>query len=207
MNPMTKPEELAKLFGDPVKAHHPEALNAFAPVEKNTRFAFFELKRLGYPPHIAAALVGNIMQECLMKGDINPAAAGDQGESLGICQWNGKRRRALEALARKRNTNPDDLQTQILFLDRELQGRERTAYRAIMASRDVDEAAMTACLRFWRPGNPRDQRRVFYAKRVLLKLGGHQRSLPGRLMDATKRYTRGLRIRMRNKINRWTGRK
>jgi len=200
---MTDPAELAKLFGDPVKAHHPKALNAFAPVEQNTRFTFFELRRLGYPSHVAAALVGNIMQECLMKGDINPAAAGDEGESIGICQWNGKRRRALAALAAQRDTTPDDLATQIAFLDRELQGRERAAYRAIMACRDVDEAAMTACERFWRPGNPRDQRRVFYAKRILLILGGEKRPPASIYTDATKRYMRGLRIRTRNKINKW----
>lgn len=179
------------------------ALNAFAPIEKNTRLAFSELRRLSYPPHVAAALIGNIMQECLMKGDINPAATGDQGESLGICQWNGKRRRALIALAEKRNTSPDDLATQIAFLDRELQGRERAAYRAIMACRDVDGAVMTACERFWRPDNPRDQRRVFYAKRVLLVLGGDKRRPFVIGLEALKRYTRGLRIRTRNKINKW----
>lgn len=203
---MNQPEELIKLFGDPVKAFHPEAINAFAPIGENTRTVFFTLRRLGYPPHIAAALVGNIMQECLMKGDINPMAAGDEGESMGIAQWNGKRRAALMAYAASCRTSPDDIRLQAAFLDRELQGRERSAYRAIMACDDVETAAQVACERFWRPGNPLDRRRGFYAKRVLSKLGGEKPLMLMRIIDAIQRYTRGLAIRSRNKIKKWSRR-
>jgi surface antigen len=91
------------------------------------------LKKLGLPAVVAAGLAGNFAQE---------GVATDTGASgLGIGQWTGPRREALEAFARATHRQPTDEGAQLEFAAKELRGSYGSAYRAASHARSPREAA------------------------------------------------------------------
>lgn len=146
----------------------------------NARRAFGLLREKGYPVHVAAGLVGNMMQES--GWGIDTKAVGDNGNAFGAVQWNGPRRRAYMQFAASRGVDPADLSAQIDFLDHELRSSEKGAREKLMAARDLDSATLTASKAFWRPGDPRNENRVRYARAVAhqaLTGGGGSDTLAG----------------------------
>lgn len=127
-------------------------------------YVFGKLLSLGYEPHIASALVGNIIQES--GAGINTRAVGDGGNAFGMAQWNGPRRRAYLEFARKKGKDAGDIDTQIEFLHYELNGPEAAAGARIRAATDARTAARIASEAFWRPGIPHLSRRMANAERV-----------------------------------------
>lgn len=132
--------------------------------------AFSLLKAKGYPDHVAAALVGNMVQESGPK--LNTRAVGDGGNSFGAVQWNGPRKDSFMRWAAANERDIYDLGTQIEFLDYEMRGPERKAYDAIMAAPDVRSATLAASNRYWRPGDPWNNNRIRYAEDVMRIAGG-----------------------------------
>lgn len=118
----------------------------------------------GLPDHVAAGLVGNMMQESGV--DINPAAVGDNGNAFGSAQWNGPRRRAYLGYASQRGVDPSDFDTQIDYLLHEGKTSEKAAWDRIMAAKSAEEAAVAGSRYFWRPGAPHNENRAAYARRV-----------------------------------------
>lgn len=139
------------------------------PSSTNVEHAFNRFKAAGIPDHIAAGLVGNLMQESGQR--IDPRAVGDNGNAFGSAQHNGDRRVALFAFAEANGKDPADLDTQIDFILHEGQTTERSAFSAIMAAQTAEEAALIASERFWRPGVPHNERRQAFASSVLRSLG------------------------------------
>lgn len=133
-------------------------------VNNPVAWAFGQLMDRGYEPHIAAGLVGNLMQESGRR--LNTRAVGDNGNAYGMGQWNGPRMRALHAFAEERNLDVNDPLTQIEFLDYELQGPERAAFERILAAPDAATAARLASDHFWRPGIPHVENRMANAAGV-----------------------------------------
>ena len=134
-------------------------------VSDNARNAFKMLQGMGYKPHVAAGLVGNLMQES--GWDINTSAVGDNGNAFGFVQWNGPRRRAFKSWAAQNGYPETGLGTQIAYLDHEMKTSERGAYEALMKAKDVSSAAVTGSRKFWRPGLPHNKKRARYAQAVL----------------------------------------
>lgn len=118
----------------------------------------------GIPDHVAAGLVGNMMQES--GTDINPAAVGDNGNAFGAPQWNGPRRHAYLGYAAKRGVDPTDFDAQIDYLLHEGQTSEKDAWGRIMSAKSAEEAAVLGSRYFWRPGAPHNENRAAYARRV-----------------------------------------
>jgi hypothetical protein len=118
----------------------------------------------GAPPHVAAGLAGNFMQES--GPSINTTAVGDNGNAFGAGQWNGPRRRELQAYAQENGLDVNDLGTQLEFSWQEMQTTERSAWEAIMGTETAEEAARVASERYWRPGTPHIERRQDYARTV-----------------------------------------
>jgi hypothetical protein len=139
-------------------------------LSENARYAYQRLRDKGYPHHVAAGLVGNMMQESGL--NLNTGAVGDNGNSFGAVQWNGPRRRAFMEYARQQGASPTDIGVQVDYLDHELNTSERGAREAIFAARDPGEAAMLASKEFWRPGDPRNENRARYARMVDAQLAG-----------------------------------
>lgn len=141
--------------------------------------AFFEAQ--GWSPHQAAAIVGNLIQESSLRTDAaNPK---DPGTSVGIGQWNGSRKQALFAFARSKGKDWRDLNTQLSFVQHELQTSEAGAGNALKNASNV-ESATAAMIGYerpegWTPGNPRGgngwKARLGYAQGVL---GGGVGSVP-----------------------------
>lgn len=128
-------------------------------------YVFGRLLALGYQPHIAAGLTGNMMVESGVA--LNTRAVGDNGNAFGMGQWNGPRRHAYLAFAQKRGKDPGDLDTQIAFLDYELKTSESPAAAQILAATDARQAAAIASQQFWRPSEPHLQQRVAYAATLM----------------------------------------
>ena len=135
--------------------------------ENVAQITAFYIER-GAPPHVAAGLAGNFMQES--GPNINTGAVGDNGNSFGAGQWNGPRRRQLTAFAQERGLELTDLDTQLEFSWWEMNNTESSAWEAIMATQTVDEAARVASERYWRPGTPHLDRRQGYARAVFAAL-------------------------------------
>ncbi len=155
-----------------------------APDANQVGYVFGKLLELGATPKDAAALLGNLMQES--GRGLNTGAIGDGGNSIGIGQWNGPRRRALQRFAQARGVDWRDLDLQIEYLWRELHGPERPAWDAIRAAPDAAAGARIASERFWRPGIPHLSNRMAFARMVAGQYSGGQvprGGAPGRWRD------------------------
>lgn len=137
-------------------------------------YVFRRLVSMGHQPHVAAGLVGNLVQES--GPGLNVGAVGDGGNSVGMGQWNGPRKAALMSFASSRGADPYNLDTQIAFLDHELKTSESAAGKKIAATTTPQEAALVASREFWRPGDPWNENRVRYAETAYSQYGGGQPS-------------------------------
>lgn len=118
----------------------------------------------GMEPHIAIGFVGNFMVESTAA--LNPSIRGDGGAAYGIAQWND-RRPALFAFAARRGTDPSDLDTQIAFVQHELQTSEAGAWGRIRQARTAADAAALVSKYYERPGVPHLDRRIGYAQGLM----------------------------------------
>lgn len=141
-------------------------------------YAFNYFREKGLPDHVAAGLVGNLMQES--GKDINPAAVGDNGNAYGSGQWNGPRMRSYRAFADERGTGHDDFNTQLDYLMHEGATTEKGAWDAIMGTKTAEEAARVASERFWRPGTPMLENRMGYAAAIYGNRPASQSAPPAR---------------------------
>jgi hypothetical protein len=115
---------------------------------RNAQMAMGLLQGLGYQPHQAAGIVGNLMQE----SHVNPVGpSGDHGTAHGIAQWRGSRWTNMLNYAAHTGGNPNSLATQIGFLDHELKTQYPRAYNALMNSHSPEEAAGMFGLHYERP--------------------------------------------------------
>lgn len=119
----------------------------------------------------AAGVLGNFLQE---DTPLDPAKGGDNGNSLGIAQWNGPRKRALFAYAREHGGHATSLDTQLQFLKHELLTSERGALKALMRTSTPEQAALAFSRKYERPGDPRNQNRVRYARIAYRNYGDTQ---------------------------------
>lgn len=102
--------------------------------------------------------MGNLRQEHGFKTS-DAGAAG-----LGIAQWLGSRRAALEAKG-----NYLDLTTQLNFMLEELSGIEHVAGNAIRTAQTVEEATMAFQDKYERCGDCRQSQRIGYALEILAR--------------------------------------
>ena len=119
-----------------------------ADISQNAQQAYQLLVQMGYQPHQAAGIVGNLIQES--GPSMSPTITGDKGRAFGIAQWRDSRRQDLNRFAAKGGMDPNHLETQIKFLDNELRTTERGTLDAINRSSTPQEAA-SAFLGFERP--------------------------------------------------------
>lgn len=112
----------------------------------NTAYAMEWLRKKGYAPYQAAAMVGHGMQE----SGLDTNATGDNGTAKGIFQWRGDRLAGLHSFAAATGSDPNNIDTQLGFMDHELNTTERRAGDALRASTDV-RGATRAGMMFERP--------------------------------------------------------
>ncbi|MBR9766042.1 MAG: hypothetical protein GYB53_21625 [Rhodobacteraceae bacterium] len=141
-----------------------------SPRDNRIGYVFGRLLERGMQPHIAAGWIGNFMAES--GPGLDPFALGDNGNAFGIAQWNGPRKRALEAFAQARGKPASDLDTQIDFLFHELETSEAGAWAQIQGARTAAEAAELVSTKFERPGIPALPRRRGHAVEVMNQYQG-----------------------------------
>ena len=88
----------------------------------NSEKVYNFLKEQGFSPEAAAGVMGNLQQESGM----DPNAVNPTSGAFGIGQWLGGRKKNLEAYAQSKGTKSNDLQTQLEFLMKELEGGDPT---------------------------------------------------------------------------------
>lgn len=120
----------------------------------NRAMSFFMSR--GYTKEQAAGIVGNLVQESGVRSD---GAVGDNGTAFGMAQWRGERFTRLKRFAAAQGKDWRDFDTQLAYIDMELQKHETSAYKALKSAKTVDEA--TAAFigyerpRGWTGANPR----------------------------------------------------
>lgn len=91
----------------------------------------------GLTPAQASGVLGNLKWE---SGLSTTAYNGREG-AIGLAQWEGSRRTALEQFAQERGTSETDLQTQLDFLWNELTGSESGALQSLKQATTASDAA------------------------------------------------------------------
>ena len=120
---------------------------------------FFQSK--GWTKEQAAGIVGNLAHE---SGGLKPEIVGDSGKSLGLAQWNAERRQGLMAYAATKGETAPSFQTQLEYVQRELETSESAAANALAKAKTPAEAAQVFSEQFERPGVPMLERRVALAE-------------------------------------------
>lgn len=91
----------------------------------------------GFTPAQASGILGNIQTESSFKTNAYNAGEG----AIGICQWEGPRRTALENFASQQGKPVTDLHVQLDFIMHEFTHGERGAYAAVKAAQTPEQAA------------------------------------------------------------------
>jgi hypothetical protein len=139
-------------FGGAAGSTSPEAKSSTggpsAPPGGNASYAYKKLQEMGYSPVAAAGIVGNLVQE----SGVRPVgASGDGGTAHGLAQWRGDRWTGLQNFARQNGLDPNSMDAQLGWLDRELKTGYRGAYDRIMGAKNPAEAAGAFGLLYERP--------------------------------------------------------
>jgi hypothetical protein len=102
----------------------------------NTTYALQWMQKHGYTLPQAAAMVGHAAQESGVTTD----ATGDNGTAKGIFQWRGDRLAGLHSFASASGLDPNHIDTQLGYMDHELNTTERKAGDALRAATTVADA-------------------------------------------------------------------
>lgn len=102
----------------------------------NTAYAMDWMQKHGYTLPQAAAMVGHATQE----SGVTTNATGDNGTAKGLFQWRGDRLAGLHGFAQATGLDPNSIDTQLGYMDHELNTTERRAGDALRAATNVTDA-------------------------------------------------------------------
>ena len=152
------------------------------PVIDSGNFVVDGLVSRGMPQHIAEGFALNAKDE----SNFNPTAVGDNGNAYGLFQWNGPRKRALEAYAAGVGGDASDPEIQMDFLMHELQTNESGSWSKIQGATTAGEAAALIVNHYERPAE------THRARREAAYLGGQSVGPAGAPVSVTKGDTLSL---------------
>jgi len=132
----------------------------------------------GFTPAATAGILGNMYQE----SGVNPSAiqGGGKGPAAGICQWENYNKKSarwknMSDYAASKGKNWTDLQSQLEWLDMELQGKDSTTlsllkkkvggYENFKKMTNINEATRVFEESFERAGKPNMERRYSAAQK------------------------------------------
>lgn len=145
--------------------------NPYGNGNDNAQYAFQFFQNKGLAPHIAAGIVGNLMQE---SGNFRPdviagTKKGDSGLAMGIAQWHSDREKGLHQFAAANNINPYTLDTQLEYVYHE--AKQRGDLDKMSSAKDSGDAAYQFAKYYERPAII-DPNRINYAKSLYPKQKG-----------------------------------
>jgi hypothetical protein len=118
-------------------------------------------------------VIGNLEQESKLNSDYTSHRNKDgrMEHNLGIAQWVGARKHALESFS---GHDPTNFYKQVAFMEQELKGPERSALNALRRTNDASSAALSFSQHFERPGDPHNTSRQRYARNFLKSAHKHE---------------------------------
>jgi hypothetical protein len=120
----------------------------------NSAYAMQWMQKHGYTIPQAAAMVGHATAE----SGVTTSATGDNGTAKGLFQWRGDRLAGLQSFAKASGQDPNNIDTQLGYMDHELNTTELKAGNALRAATNVTDATRAGMdyerPQGWSPGNP-----------------------------------------------------
>jgi len=110
-----------------------------------------------------AGIIGNALQETT---GVDPTAVGDGGAALGVFQWNGPRKKALEAHAAKVGGSANSINTQMSWFAREVKESYSGMIEALNNSTSVNNATLIFEDTYEKAGTPNMSQRYTYAQEI-----------------------------------------
>ena len=105
------------------------------------------LMGLGYSKANASGIAGNIYTE----SKYDPKAIGDNGTSFGLAQWHKSRWDALKSWSNERGLNINLFDTQLRFINWELNNTEKRAKSELISTNTPRESAFAFAKYYERP--------------------------------------------------------
>ena len=105
------------------------------------------LMMLGYSKANASGIAGNLFVE----SSYNPKAIGDNGTSFGLAQWHKSRWNRLNEWTESNNLNPNSFQSQLRYLDWELNNTEKRAKTKLLEAKTPYDSAYAFAKYYERP--------------------------------------------------------
>ncbi|MER9596115.1 phage tail tip lysozyme [Mesorhizobium sp. M0244] len=105
------------------------------------------LTKRGVPTHVAQGVAMNFRDE----SGFDTGIVGDNGNAIGLAQWNGQRKANLESFAASQGKSVDDGNTQLDFFMKENAGPEAAAWAKVMAAPSAQTAAVAFVNHWERP--------------------------------------------------------
>jgi hypothetical protein len=131
----------------------------------------------GWSKQQAAGIVGNLQAESGEDLDTTSIAKNDAGpgkHSYGIAQWNKGRFENLKKFAKKRGTTWEDFDTQLAFVQHELEGSEGKAGKLLGRTKDAESAAKVIDEYYERSTGEHIGKRIKYARALAAASSGQQ---------------------------------
>jgi len=115
-----------------------------------------------------AAVVGNAIQESTTQ--LDPTIPGDNGEAIGIFQWNGPRNQALQNYARGKGADYKNIDVQMSWFVKEASESYPGLASAVNNAPTLGDATNQFERIYERAGDPRLERRIAYANDILSEM-------------------------------------
>ena len=122
---------------------------------KKKAMEFFMNK--GLPQHMAAGIVGNLVQE----SNLNTTIKGDGGKAFGIAQWHPDRQKGLKELAKRNGTDISDFNTQLEYVWQELNSSHKNALDGLLKSQNAEQATKIFMDHFEKPNKNPNINKIF----------------------------------------------
>lgn len=114
------------------------------------------LMSLGYSKANASGIAGNLFVE----SSFNPTAIGDNGTSFGLAQWHKSRWESLNNWADTNKLNPNTFETQLKYIDWELNNKEKRAKEKLLETNTPYDSAFAFAKYYERPANIGEKRMI-----------------------------------------------
>jgi|TARA_B100001093_G_scaffold306302_2_gene292344 hypothetical protein len=114
------------------------------------------LMSLGYSKANASGIAGNLFVE----SSFNPTAIGDNGTSFGLAQWHKSRWDRLNSWAETNKLNPSTFETQLKYIDWELNNKEKRAKEKLLETNNPYDSAFAFAKYYERPAKISEKRMI-----------------------------------------------
>jgi hypothetical protein len=107
-----------------------------------------------------ATQIAGVLGNMRVESGFSPIAYNSNEGAIGLCQWEGGRRTALQAFAARHGSTERDIHMQLGYLWQELQTSEHGAYESLLRARTPTEAATVWDAQFERSAGTTRQERI-----------------------------------------------